>query len=89
MNFVCLVHDVPFEGLEEAVEQSDEDIFERKKPLICSPASILIWIAAMSNLEHDFLIWQDMIQFVEVLSVVVVVGAYEDLFYFELLFKTI
>lgn len=59
MKSVCMVFEVPFQKLMDAVEQFREDIREGMHALNCSPlyySSIL----ELSNSEHGHLCLQDM-----------------------------
>lgn len=61
----CLVYDVPFLRLLEAVEQSNEDIFQGVQAGIYDPPYSTPRNAELSNSENDWLIVQDMSHFVD------------------------
>lgn len=88
MKPLCLVYDVPFEGLLDALEQSGGDIYEGMQAVICDSRHNTRHIAKLSNSVHYLLVLQDMSRFVEVLSVVMDVQAHGHLFCAILLLKT-
>lgn len=64
MKYVCLVYEFPFKALQEAVEQSDEDIFDVLPAVTCDPSYNTRQMAKLSKLELDVLSLQCMRSFV-------------------------
>lgn len=64
----CMLYDVPFKRLLEAVEQSDKYISKGLHAVICDTPCIPRRDVRLSNSEHYRLILQDMSSFLELLS---------------------
>lgn len=60
MKAMCLGYDVPFQGMLEAVEESDEDTFAGVKTVFWDPTYNTGLIAELLNSEHHRLSLQDM-----------------------------
>lgn len=88
IKYVCLVYNVLFQGLVEAMKQSGENKFERVQALICHLPYNTRWMALLSYLEHERLSQQYMSSFVELHSAVMDGCTQRHLFCSALQFKT-
>lgn len=87
MKSVCVVYNVPFQDLLEAVEQACEDTSKGGHAVICRPPYNTRRSAELSDSEYDEINRQDMSHFSEFISALMNLGPHGHMFYFALRFK--
>lgn len=83
---LCVVYEVPFQGLLEAIEQSVSR-FEEARTFICNPSYSLPRNATLSSSKPCFQSTQDINQIVRVLQAVMEVGGHGSHFCSAMEFK--
>lgn len=64
LKSLCLVFNVPFQSVLEAVLQTGEEIIKYVHAVVCDLPYNNRWIAELSNSKQDWLSLQEMWQFV-------------------------